>query len=229
MWLLSYAAPVTKSMQIFNTFTYFTVPSRETKFKFPSWLAIEIGVLAGRLYFDHSEYENVLAWLGVSGGEKSNSTRNDSSMVDSESTNSADSTDSSLLSSSGGLSIKEPLKFLIEWLTYCRQTDDIMHTPLGYVCQRRALREGHAFFVSTVETNDGGVPLPSRGPTDNTNDDEEESDDDSDWDHLEHDDLVDAEKQDDLISMEKRGSDEESFVDAATHLVDKMDGLGLDA
>ncbi|KAL2761066.1 hypothetical protein ACRALDRAFT_1045793 [Sodiomyces alcalophilus JCM 7366] len=226
VWLLCYAAPVTKSMQVFNTFTYFTIPSGKTKFNFPSWLAIEIGVLAGRLYFNYSEYASLLDWLG-----------SDSSTA---------STSSSLLSTCG-LSIKEPLKFLIEWLMYRRQTDDIMHTPMGYVCQRRVLREDHSFFVKTASTQDVGALLPSRGPTDNTNDgDEEDSDDDSDWEHVDHDEIVgtedetveeivvDAEKdlvaeEKDLVDEEKDLVDEEKdLVDEEKDLVDGVTGLSLE-
>ncbi|KAK5999276.1 hypothetical protein PT974_01669 [Cladobotryum mycophilum] len=51
VWLICYAAPVTKSMQVFNCLNYFTVPSVKQELPFPDWLKIEVGIIAGRLYF----------------------------------------------------------------------------------------------------------------------------------------------------------------------------------
>ncbi|ROT41910.1 hypothetical protein SODALDRAFT_347045 [Sodiomyces alkalinus F11] len=230
VWLLSYAAPVTKSMRIFNSFGYFIVPSGKRKFKFPSWLGIEVGVLAGRLYFDYSEYGPLLTWLGVSQGEDGGSTEStssdDTSVVESESASSTASTSSTLLSPCG-LAIKEPLKFLLEWLTHRRQTDDIMHTPMGFICQRRRLPEDHTFFSTTANSQDFGAQALSRGPTDNTNDDDEEdSDDESDWDHLDHNDIVgigqhETAGEEGFVGVEK---DVENMKD----LVHKFSGVQLD-
>ncbi|KAI8664160.1 hypothetical protein NCS55_00923800 [Fusarium keratoplasticum] len=122
--LIAYAAPVAKSMQVFNTLQYLTIPSDQGPL--PAWVSIEVGIIAGRLYFDYHEYESLLAWLGI--GEVS------------------DSKDAVRR----GLWIDHPLKFLLEWLTYRRQTADILHTPMGYVCQGRALQATHAFFNSTA-------------------------------------------------------------------------------
>jgi len=40
------------------------------------------------------------------------------------------------------------ISFLLEWLALRRKGQDIMHTPIGYVCQGRPLDSGHAFFVT---------------------------------------------------------------------------------
>lgn len=133
--LIAYAAPVAKSMQVFNTLQYLTIPADQGPL--PAWVSIEVGIIAGRLYFDYHEYESLLAWLGI--GEVS------------------DSKDAV----KRGLWIDYPLKFLLEWLTYRRQTADILHTPMGYVCQGRALQATHAFFNSTA--NLGGLEDLSSG------------------------------------------------------------------
>ncbi|RSL53391.1 hypothetical protein CEP54_010421 [Fusarium duplospermum] len=121
--LIAYAAPVAKSMQVFNTLQYLTIPADQDPL--PAWVSIEVGIIAGRLYFEYHEYEPLLAWLGVA-----------------RESNSEDAV-------RRGLFIHSPLKFLLEWLTYRRQTADILHTPMGYVCQGRALHATHAFFNST--------------------------------------------------------------------------------
>lgn len=115
-------------MQMFNTLKYLTIPAKE--FSVPTWLPIEVGIFAGRLYFDYHEYESLLSWLGIA------------EVLDSR------------VPVSRGFWIRQPLKFLLEWLTHRRQTADILHTPMGYVCQGRALHDTHAFFNSTTKLRD---------------------------------------------------------------------------
>ncbi|KAM3497394.1 hypothetical protein MY10362_009258, partial [Beauveria mimosiformis] len=103
VWLLAYTAPVTKSMQSFNCLSSLTIPKWPRDMKVPVWLGIEVGVFSGRLYFEFAEYEPLLAWLGVLPDSKR----------------------------AGGFvsKVKEPLQFLQEWLTFRRQTEDILYTP----------------------------------------------------------------------------------------------------
>ena len=125
--LIAYAAPVAKSMQVFNTLQYLTIPAGQDPL--PAWVSIEVGIIAGRLYFEYHEYEPLLAWLGI-GGVSASLKR--------------------------GLWTDHPLKFLLDWLTYRRQTADILQTPMGYVCQGRALHATHAFFNSTANLGELG-------------------------------------------------------------------------
>jgi hypothetical protein len=48
------------------------------------------------------------------------------------------------------------ISFILEWLSLRRRGQDVMHTPLGYVCQGRPLDSQHAFFV-TNRAVDGSV------------------------------------------------------------------------
>lgn len=124
VWLLGYAAPVTKSMLAFNRLSCLTVPKWPSARQMPVWLGIELGIFSGRLYFEFSEYKPLLAWLaalpnsGRAGGP-------------------------------GGGESEEALQFLQEWLTFRRQTEDILYTPVGFVCQLQELRESHFFFSGT--------------------------------------------------------------------------------
>ncbi|KAH7316968.1 hypothetical protein B0I35DRAFT_354831 [Stachybotrys elegans] len=166
--LLTYSAPVTKSMRLFNTLTYFTIPSLEEEQAFPLWLSIEIGILAGGLYFDYSEYKHLLTWLGVGQGS--------SGSAHAPAAKSAEAT---------GLLVEEPLRFLTEWLGFRRHTVDIMQTPMGYVCQRRSLREDHAFFASnsaSVRNHASNAPRNKIAPS--GKDGDEGSDNDTDWEEL---------------------------------------------
>lgn len=141
VWLLGYAAPVTKSMQAFNRLSCLTVPRWPSARQMPVWLGIEVGIFSGRLYFDFPEYKPLLAWLaalpnaGRAGGP------------------------------CGGES-EEALQFLQEWLTFRRRTEDIMYTPVGFVCQRQELRESHFFFsgMGVVPTHTASAAVGVRGP-----------------------------------------------------------------
>lgn len=165
VWLLSYAAPVTKSMQPFNTFSFFTVPSQKKRHRLPGWLSLEVGIVAGRLYFDYHEYKPILRWLGVQ-----------------EETENAHSALAVSLEAQCGLCIEQPLKFLLEWLMYRRETQDITHTPMGFVTQRRILKSDHSFFISATETSKMTDKAPVRGCMDeHVQNSAQESDDDSEW------------------------------------------------
>lgn len=61
--LILYAAPVTRRMLHFNRLNYYSLPSLPAGWTAPSWLAFEIGILAGRLYFEFSEYATLLDHL----------------------------------------------------------------------------------------------------------------------------------------------------------------------
>ncbi|KAM0493507.1 hypothetical protein ACHAP8_009137 [Fusarium lateritium] len=166
--LLTYAAPVTKTMWRFNTLDYFTIPTQDDRPLFPPWLAIEIGVLAGRLYFSYNEYEHLVSWLGLSQNELPGPMPDTSPLETRRVTR--------------GLFVNRPLKFLLEWLTYRRQTQDIMHTPMGFLCQGKKLEPGRSFFsiaTSSKKEHETRRAIEERvvGQLDAG-----ASDDDSDWD-----------------------------------------------
>ncbi|GME34063.1 hypothetical protein BKCO1_7800036 [Neofusicoccum parvum] len=62
--LLAYAAPVTRRMATyFNKLDYFAVPPLPAGYAAPRWLPIQLGLFAGRLYFEFDEYNAVAATL----------------------------------------------------------------------------------------------------------------------------------------------------------------------
>lgn len=50
--LISYAAPVTRAMLIFDTLKLYSVPALPADWRAPTWLVRDLGIFAGRLYFD---------------------------------------------------------------------------------------------------------------------------------------------------------------------------------
>jgi hypothetical protein len=60
-----YAAPVSRSMIRFNDLAFYALPELPPSWKAPEWLVLELGIFAGRLYFEWSEYEGICRALGV--------------------------------------------------------------------------------------------------------------------------------------------------------------------
>lgn len=129
--LILYAAPFTKRMLHFNRLDYFCLPSVPVDWSPPSWLPFELGILAGKLYFEFSEYEILLNGLHINPENLSGHHSAKNRLARTE----------------------KFLTFLYEWLALRRQSQDISHTPMGYVCQGLQLRRNHPFF-STSKVRD---------------------------------------------------------------------------
>lgn len=168
VWLLSYSAPLTRYMCIFNRLNFFTVPSPPNReFKVPRWMTLEVGIVSARLYFGWLEYKGLLAWLGMAKGAKGEE----------------------IASQCGGLYPAEARKFLLDWLSHCHNTFNILHTPVGFVAQGKELRHDHSFFgASSLDEADVAAAAQENGAVsskrvgkglDGALDDD--SDDDSDW------------------------------------------------
>ncbi|RAK78064.1 uncharacterized protein BO72DRAFT_477000 [Aspergillus fijiensis CBS 313.89] len=152
MHLMTYAAPVTRRMQHFSNLDYYTVPPLPVANYVPAFLAFEVGIFAGRLYFGPREYEEILDRLALEW----------------------DDVAGSAVTPAEGSSLN--MAFLQEWLALRRQGQDISHTPMGYVCQGRRLRSDHPFFVESDTRKTTDSFLPSSGKTVSFEEQEEYSD-----------------------------------------------------
>ena len=163
--LITYAAPVTKNMLHFNRLSYYVLPRLPVGYTAPDWFSIELGIFAGRLYINFPECAPLTKYLQLT-----------------------DKTDTEAPQSNSDVFTMNPVDFLLEWLTLCRKGQDIMHTPMGYVCQGRPLHESHPFFV--VRRADAGeVVTPSVGGRTGGNVDEAEDGDtdrEDEWDPVDH-------------------------------------------
>ena len=138
--MLTYAAPVTRKMLHFNTLQYFSIPTMPTGWKPPAWLVIELGIFAGRLYFEFDEYNGLRKFLGYQDEDAAPSievqelhdTTDEAEMI----------TDTPQTQSFTA----KPLTFLLEWLTVKRKGQNFSHTPMGYVAQGKFLTKSHPFF-----------------------------------------------------------------------------------
>jgi hypothetical protein len=125
--LITYAAPVNKNMLHFNELSYYVLPHLPAGYISPRWLSIELGIFAGRLYINFPECAILIKYLQLPENTSTEGPKGNIKHV--------------------GISAKNPVDFLLEWLTVCRKGQDIMHTPMGYICQGRPLHENHPFFA----------------------------------------------------------------------------------
>ncbi|KAK4693768.1 hypothetical protein P7C71_g3690, partial [Lecanoromycetidae sp. Uapishka_2] len=65
--LLTYAAPVNRAMIVFDSLNFYSIPHLPDSWRAPTWLVRNIGIFAGRLYFDYdSQCKAVYEFLGLS-------------------------------------------------------------------------------------------------------------------------------------------------------------------
>ncbi|KAI0393574.1 hypothetical protein F5Y17DRAFT_466837 [Xylariaceae sp. FL0594] len=109
--LITYAAPVTKAMLCFNSLEFYTFPELPAGHTVPEHIRIELGILAGRLYVDRSEWGAVTAYVRGEDGKGNKG--------------------------SYGKIADDPAAFLLEWLSMRRGAIDVVHTPMGRICTGR--------------------------------------------------------------------------------------------
>lgn len=164
--LITYSAPVTRKMLHFNKLNYYAIPALPRSWTAPTWLTIELGIFAGRLYFEFDEYDGLREYLGLkrlsgNDGEQIAGSTDPLSPIEAHATDaSAHFTDpASPTDENNNMSTtftEKPLQFLQDWLAARRRGQDFSHTPMGHVCQDKPLDATHAFFAKTEKQDDVG-------------------------------------------------------------------------
>jgi hypothetical protein len=159
--LIVYSAPITRRMLQFNSLDYYAIPPLPKNFQAPTSLKVELGIFAGRLYFEWDEYEHILSYLGIQGAQEVG--------------------DESLQAVQDGAFTAKPLTFLHEWLAVRRKGQDFEHTPMGFITTGKPLFADQPFFSTATEDENAGANVPSAtGRVLQNEDDDDESDDDED-------------------------------------------------
>jgi hypothetical protein len=169
-FLLTYTAPLTRSLLEVGTLAYYPVPTPKKEFAIPSWLSIEIGLMAGRLYLPYHQYTQLRNCLEV-----------DERAYPSLALDEFLRRRKHILPNLGILSIKQLAKFRTEWIAHRSRSSDIMHTPMGYLIQNRDLPENHPFFFSKPRSRAAHEELIKNAKLLGTHDSNDDSDDDSEW------------------------------------------------
>ena len=133
----------------FSGLQYYSLPPLRSKHVIPQSLVIELGIFAGRLYLQYEECAPLVKYI-----------------------------DNASMNRRSDATATETTSFILEWLSLRRRGQDIMHTPLGYVCQGRPLGIEHAFFM-TNRAVDSGVAESYRARGGEAQEDED--DDDEKW------------------------------------------------
>lgn len=133
-YLICYAAPVTKTMLAFDTLSLYTIPTLPGSWRPPTWLVRDLGLFAGRLYFDFDDqYVAVCDAMGLSCPD-----------VASNTSSRGQKTNNTTLGKQAQKArpepfSPEPLLFMQEWLAIRRKGQDFSQTMMGKLCQGRRL------------------------------------------------------------------------------------------
>lgn len=140
--LITYAAPVTRAMLVFDTLKLYTVPPLPTAWRAPTWLVRDLGIFAGRLYFDFDAQSHaVYQALGL---PPPASTTEDATveMTEMDLWQGLPFGEAPLERKEGPFS-ENPLLFMQEWLAVRRKGQDFSQSMMGELIRGRRLeREG---------------------------------------------------------------------------------------
>lgn len=143
----------------FNGLQYYAMPDLPTGWKPPTWLRIELGLFAGRLYFEYFEYRGLCNYLDLREAAAklagTDMTVASAELYGTEGAveDAADDAEMDMRARQTQSFTTKPLSFLQEWLAVRRKGQDFVHTPMGHVCQEKPLTASHPFFIRLE--NDG--------------------------------------------------------------------------
>lgn len=164
VYLLTYSAPLTRGMVHFSDLAYYTIPPLPKNWQAPAWLKVELGILAGRVYFDFAEYASICEFLGIQvPGDSQQSIPTTALEVpelldDDEPYEDGVSKSQNYEEQETKSFTPKPLLFLQEWIAVRRRGQDFTHTPMGYVCQGKPLDADHPFFSKRERQRAENVP-----------------------------------------------------------------------
>ncbi|KAL8419176.1 hypothetical protein RB594_002398 [Gaeumannomyces avenae] len=169
-WILTYAAPVTRKMLHFNRLDYYAIPDLPEKWKAPPWLTVELGIFAGRLYFEWDEYHVLCQLVGLDPSSNSQEDWEDDGDGDEDEdgrativqTDGVTSDTHQEGKSKSAVIATKPLVFLQDWLALRRRGQDFVHTPMGHVTQSKPLHAEHSFFRKDEDAE--GMAAGARKP-----------------------------------------------------------------
>ena len=140
-YLITYAAPVTRAMLVFDTLRLYTVPSLPASWRAPIWLVRDLGIFAGRLYFDFDEQSH--ATYQALGLPPPTSTSENLPIEPTEMDlwNELPFGDPRPEVEEGPFS-ENPLLFMQEWLAIRRKGQDFSQSMVGELIRGRRLERG---------------------------------------------------------------------------------------
>jgi hypothetical protein len=152
--LLTYAAPTTRKMIEFYSMSFHNLPPTSQEAMLPTWLRVQVFLLAGGLYFDWNDHQALCDFLGIQAVGTA-TTEDVSDLNDMQDVN-EDDVDEFRLNSPRSPTTRavwpftaRPLTFLQEWLSVRRRGQDFAHSPMGFIAQGKPLQGSHPFFCES--------------------------------------------------------------------------------
>lgn len=148
--LITYAAPVTRAMTVFDTLMLYTVPTLPPNWRAPTWLVRDLGIFAGRLYFDfRTQARAVYQSLGLppppAASIEGNNPLDELSETDllwhELPFDDTGSQEDVKVKEENLPFCKDPLLFMQEWLAVRRKGQDFSQSMVGRLVRGRRLEE----------------------------------------------------------------------------------------
>lgn len=138
-YLITYSAPVTKSMLVFDTLKLYSVPCLPADWSAPTWLVRNLGLFAGRLYFDYdSQYHAVCEAMGLP-PPATTSTQSSNALTEMDLWGELPFEEDKQEKPEAEPFSQTPLLFTQEWLAIRRKGQDFSQTMMGEICRGRRL------------------------------------------------------------------------------------------
>jgi hypothetical protein len=160
----------------FNNLRYHATPPLAQNIEVPTWLKIQLGIFAGRLYFEWNEYEELMEYLGAKVKP----------FKESDESSHEDFVQKPLTFRTSPVdlySIHILMNLLVhDWLAALRKGQDFENTPMGFITTSKPLSADHPFFLSRttddLETEARSARVDDGAPSneDDSEDGEEDED-----------------------------------------------------
>lgn len=153
-YLITYAAPVTRSMLVFDTLRLYTVPGLPNDWRAPAWLVRDLGLFAGRLYFDFNTQSHALYRALALPPPTSAPSDQVTKLTEAALWDELPFADARPEISEGPF-FKAPLLFLQEWLAIRRKGQDFSGSMMGRLVSGRRLEREDVKGEEGGETGEG--------------------------------------------------------------------------
>ena len=156
--LITYAAPATQDMIVFDALDFYSVPSLPESWRAPAWLVCDLGIFAGRLYFDFDEQSHILYNALSLPPPASPATGPQTPFSESEVQHELLSDEQTKVQQRRPMPFSPaPLLFMQEWLAIRRQGQDFSQTMMGELCRGRRLEAETVDKIEEVEESEGNA------------------------------------------------------------------------
>lgn len=141
--LITYSAPVTKSMLVFDTLDFLSLPALPSNWRAPRWLVRDLGIFAGRLYFDFDRQNDAVRGImgppSRSNFRKGDTAENPMELKDDDFEEGEILDEGPLRGAPKVPFSPNALAFMQEWLAVRNKGKDFSRTMMGEICSGRRI------------------------------------------------------------------------------------------